>query len=243
MQFYPEHGVASILERYDELSRIHDFEVRLNTRINDIYVDFSSSTIHLTDASGNNLSTKKLIIGFGIDLDVLRSDRYNMAINVGRVTDVFTFVLIALTCDAPLDFSYVDFSLQKTNRLIPTDLARIDFERLSTNRKKGGHSLLWRVTHITPYSTLSETGDTKLLCIDTDGWLPKSSSEETMVLRLLEYLGEEGLLPAGIKLKEYAWKRKVVHVNKGLGVTLKRYFGDLIETTVTNVLADNPRVE
>lgn len=238
---YPERGVASILKRYEELSQKLGFEVRLNTHIDDVYVDFATNTIHLTDSEGHQLQTKKLIVGNGLDLDILKSDRYNLVINEGRIVNLFTFVLIAVRCAEPLKFSYVDFRLQHTNRLNDEDLGKINFERPSQRMHDFEVYLMWRVTHITPYSTLDETEDTKLLCVDTDGWLPKATDEEAMTIRLLEYLADEGLLPSSVELLEFEWHRKVGYSNPGLEETLNRYFSGVIEGNKTAVLADNPK--
>lgn len=241
ISLYPENGVASIIQRYEELSKEYGLEIRLNTHIDDVYVDFTSKIIHLTDSKGNKFQTKKLIVGNGIDLDVLRSDRYNLVVNEGRVRLLFTFVLIAIRCAEPLEFSYVDYRFQETNKLTTDDLEKINFERASRALNNFEYYLLWRVTHITSYSTLDETGETKLLCIDTDGWLPKDSDEETMTQRLLDYLGSEGLLPPGIELLEFEWHRKVSYGNPGLERTLNRYYPGLIEGNKTVVLAGNPQ--
>lgn len=233
---YFAHGIKSLLDSYHYFIKEYGIDVKYSETAKKVHVSHKKNTVTVT--TDKNIATcNRLLIGTGIHLDKITTDKFNFYLNSSR-SNIFTFTLCKIKTKKDLKFSYVDFINLKNNTINGEYLKKIDFYK-GISSTQNEYKLLWRMTNITTYATDVEDGF-KLLCIDTNGWLPKSGYEKDMIKIILDFIKNIDLVDSDTELIDFKWCKNEANTIGTLESSISKYLQPYIETTNSIFLGKNP---
>jgi len=191
---YPQKGLRDVIDAIKQKIKFYSIE-ELNIKITNIFINFDKKYIELN----NRIQAKKVLCGYNLNLSKICSNRSEIILN-REVTNYFTYILIKIETNSPLNFSLIDFSHCKDNKIGKNIQDKIIFFEKYTDR------FLWRVKDLTPFSSL-KSNNQKIICIDTVGWLPKKEFEEEIIIEIFNFLKKKNIFKDFL-IKEFIYKNK-----------------------------------
>lgn len=236
---YFKKGIPGLINKYQETIDKYNIDVYNNEKVKEIFVNFKEKQVYLK-SENYNVKTSQVLIGSGIDIEKIRSDRFDFFVSRNQnVLNLFTFVHVKIKSKEKAKYSYVDLTHIEKNELEGSLLKKVDLyqeTRTSYNKFK----VIWRVTNITDFA-LNLKDDEILLSIDTNGWLPKDNYKEEMVIYLIEILKEQGLLYKDIELLDFKWNKNEAKTIGGLEKLITNYYSPYLLSTNSLFFTRNPR--
>ena len=193
---YPQNGLLDIKKTIQREIKLNSIEL-LNIELKSLFIDFEKKSVYLNQ----NIKTKKLLSGYNLNLLEIKSNKSDLILN--RVLEnYFTYCIVEVEISHPLNFSLIDFSYCKNNKLPKNIKNKIIFFEKNLNK------FIWRVKDLTPFTSLNNKDNhIKILCIDTMSWLPKKEFEKDITIEIFNYLKDKKIIK-DFKINKFIYKSK-----------------------------------
>lgn len=236
---YFKYGIKGLLDGYKAIIDKYNIEVCKDEKVKDIYVDFDNEVVDIV-SENHKIQTKNLLIGAGIDIEKIRSSKYDFFINQNRGRlSLFTFVLVKVKVKKPLNFTYVDLTHLDNNNFSDNLLSKVDFYQ-ETRTSYDKYKLVWRVTNVTDYATGDKDGYA-ILSIDTNSWLPKEEYSDDMLNEVMGILRSASLLEEDEQVVDAEWNTNEATTIGNLEKLVSEYYSPYVSSTNSLFFTRNPR--
>jgi len=195
---YPKNGLIDIIQAIEKNLKLYSIDTK-NQNISSIFIDFDRKDVTLN----SNIKTKKVLAGYNLNISKIQSSKSDLILN-RKITNYFTYLIVKVKFDIPINFSLIDFTHCKNNNFKTNLNDKIvcfrDFKK----------KFLWRVKDLTPFSSLKSSRNQKIICIDTDNWLPKKEFEYLATMEIFNFLKEKNLI-SNFTIEEFIYKSRLAY--------------------------------